>query len=374
MATAKTAAKSKRTAKPLGSGNPIAVTTALAAHAAPSASGLDELFDDLTQSATKDADVKPTDKDRDIIQLKGQEAEVLDRFCQSKAWFDKSKGINEAARADLEPILMRNVVIKMVQAGRRIANPRFTSSTSKVMYQVKNTVNLKLPLAEEGKQITVQEFFEQAGIPKVRAELLAALFIRKTTLTIVPLTDLRTSNAPLAEKLMQGIKGLPQDECQEVAKALAYNPQLAKKVGELIAGLSQNERKDALRVSSEVSTVDDAETTISKMAAICKTPDELDAAMNAAKVGTAVSSATYDGDLMEAGRTLMELAPKNETTFFTTDKSYKAEIKGTTAVLSRGNGEHVLTKQCTDAGHARATCQKWVRNPQYLKETLATHR
>lgn len=371
MASAKpaTTKTKKTTAKPLGEGSTLAVA---APPVAPKPAPVDDLFADLASSATKESDVKPTDKDRDIITLTGDDAAVMDRFCKSKVWFDKTKGINEAAKADLGPILMRNVVTKMLAAGSRIGNPRFITTTSKVMFQVKNTVNLKLPLAEEGKQVSIEGFFEQAGIPKIRATALAELFTRTTTLTMVPISDLNTSNKPLAEKIMRSIKGLPQEECREVAGALAYNPELAAKVNEMIAGLSANERKDALRVASEVTTVGTPEATISKMAAICKTPVELAAAMDAANVGTAVSQATYDGDLMEAGKALMEATPDSPTKFASPDKVYQFEAKGTTAVITRGN-EHVLTKQCTDAGHAKATCQKWQRDPKYLASTLAEH-
>lgn len=332
----------------------------------------DDLLAELSGTATDATTVKSGGKeDRTLIPLKGEVGDLLDRHCQAKAWMDRVKGLAEGSRADLEPLLTNQVCGLMIKERGRVTNPHFATESSKLLLQVKNTISLKMPLVEEGKKVTVADRFSEAGVPKERAAQLGELFTMKQDLTLQSITDMNSKEATkaIASKIMRSIKGLSADEVGQVREAMAGHPLLAQ-VLEMISGLSANERKDALRVTTSVAPIASAENTINKMATICKNSQELATALDVAGVQIALSQVTYSGDLMEAGKTLLDFKPTQINEYFTPDKSYRAVVKGNKAILYHGD-QTMIEKTCDDEGHSRFTCKKWATNPQYLADSIA---
>jgi hypothetical protein len=305
-------------------------------------------------------------------------AAEFDQYCMFKTLAGSAADQEDAARAEVQPKLVRMALKEYLKAGAATANPVFQSAASRLTMVITRR-NQAIRLADQdGQERTLADEFVAAGVPADRADGLATLFNRQRVLDMVPLAQLREKSPRLADKVLRLLRGLAQDEADQIKDILtaAGRPDLAQRVAETV-GLTREEVPATLTRATEYqATVREPSALLGKMVAYCDTPDELEAAFRTVKAEYRLTGLRYSGDLTAAaGQIAAPPAPapaRADDGFTTADGKYRAGWSGKVVTLMDARSlTPVGTKECKDALHARNTARKLVSNSTYLKQFLA---
>jgi hypothetical protein len=320
------------------------------------------LLDDAKTIAPKKPGAKK--KERELIELDASEARAFDRFCMADAALKMAKGHQEGSKASILPVVTDKMLQMWCEEGHRTDNPRVQTENGQAILQARETLRFELPANEDGSVGTVTEMLQSVGFSEEKAEEIREREFTETT-------ELRFAN----------ISKLRED------------PKSKKLVDKLLTLVLENfEPEDRKVLLEKVNNVTLKEGFLDRSVAhVDRDPALLKALFQVVRPTFLMSHIVWKGDLNDAVKTLegttaetlttpaikipaaTTVAPKIALSFKSDDGQWKASYVGLEATLfmvQGGTEIEMKKKTCTNEGHAKATCQKWMRDPAYRAETL----
>lgn len=299
-------------------------------------------------------------KDRETLELSTSETAAFDRFCAADAAMKLSKGNQETAKSVILPVLTDKLIKLWCAEGRRTDNPQIVTEQGRAIFQAREVLKFDLPADENGEPGTVTDLLMGVGFTEKEAnEIRAAEFSEKTELRFCNISKLRED--PANKKVVDKLLKMVIDNFTPTERAI------------LLEKVNNVEVKEGF-LDRAVTHAD-------------KDPTKLKSLFQAVKPQFLMSGITYKGDVNDAMKKLQgnegttvdsvpipapQIVPTVE--FKSPDNMWKATARGTEAklLMMQGNNEiEMFMRNCTNIDHAKATCQKWMRDPDYRAETLS---
>ncbi len=326
----------------------------------------------LAAKAKKAEPKAAASKDWLVTLTEPQQIENALQFCAANHGSKVLDGKASAARAELQPSLIRIVAEEWIKQKRRMPNPKISTSEVNFNFVCADSDGFSLKPDKDGNLRTADEHFAAYGVDPIVRKVLSQEFEEKSGLSL-ELSKMKEKKPALYERVVNlllvanedGVydkDGKPLDKFsdEEVNDMLVRNNAITCKEGFVdrlptaVGGAFYDQTKAAdqmVNVLTALSAVNGLQWRIGQV--FVKDPAPLVQTMIAAPV--------------VAG-------PQPEQTFTTSDKMYEIIVKDDTATLVKitdGVKKTIGTRKCANGyDHAINTAKLWQRDRGRLNEAI----